>query len=339
MGKKKHNYNKGTRNDGQLIAVCFTYNMPDGENEIPATLPFKINTTVKGIHRVRYYCYQWERGGNSERLHVQGFVIFHEKLRFKQIKKKIFENERIHIEGKSPNSTNEQARAYCMKIDTRVENTEPVEWGEFPETVRGKRTDLDEALDEVKLGISPEEFRLKHSSVASRCMTYFNQIFSDRDKLLSAASYRTVDNRLYWGPPGSGKTSRVFAEVQKDFGSIAHVYVVSPSASTIWYCGYSGHPVVLLDDFGSDWNGVMPITTLLRFLDRYPFKLEVKGSHTYLATSRIYITSNEPPYMWYPKASGDHMNALLRRLSGNLGRIVKIGDDNDDNYDAFLENM
>lgn len=53
---------------------------------------------------------------------------------------------------------------------------------------------------------------------------------------------------------------------------------------------------------------------LLRWLDRYPCIVEVKGSSTVLSAETIWITSNLPPESWYPDLDQETFLALRRRL-------------------------
>ncbi len=57
---------------------------------------------------------------------------------------------------------------------------------------------------------------------------------------------------------------------------------------------------------------------LLRWFDRYPVSVEVKGSSRPLNATRIWITSNVAPIDWYRRdgqfLDEETLNALLRRL-------------------------
>lgn len=75
--------------------------------------------------------------------------------------------------------------------------------------------------------------------------------------------------------------------------------------------GYRGQTNVVIDEF----RGVVNISHLLRWLDRYPVIVEVKGSSTVLCAEKIWITSNLHPREWYPDLDQATMEALLRRLT------------------------
>lgn len=114
--------------------------------------------------------------------------------------------------------------------------------------------------------------------------------------------------RVYWGSTGTGKTHRAWEEAK----AMGAVYIKSPS--TKWWDGYKGQEQVILDEF----DGQIGITHLLRWLDKYPCSVEIKGGQVPLKALHFWITSNKRPEEWYPatvnSASGAQVSALLARL-------------------------
>lgn len=53
---------------------------------------------------------------------------------------------------------------------------------------------------------------------------------------------------------------------------------------------------------------------MLRWLDRYPVRVEVKGSSRPLVATKFWITSNVEPRKWYPDLDLETIDALMRRL-------------------------
>lgn len=80
-----------------------------------------------------------------------------------------------------------------------------------------------------------------------------------------------------------------------------------PGGNNLWFDGYDGQSVLIIDDF----SGWIKYRFLLRLLDGYQVRLEVKGSHTWAAWTEVYITSNVPPEGWYERGAPPE---LLRRL-------------------------
>jgi len=107
---------------------------------------------------------------------------------------------------------------------------------------------------------------------------------------------------VFWGRSGSGKSRRAWEEAGLD------AYPKDPR--TKFWCGYRGQVNVVIDEF----RGGIDIGHLLRWLDRYPVIVEIKGSSTVLSAERIWITSNIPPESWYPDVDAETMVALKRRL-------------------------
>jgi hypothetical protein len=53
---------------------------------------------------------------------------------------------------------------------------------------------------------------------------------------------------------------------------------------------------------------------LLRWFDRYPVRVEIKGSSRPSHVERVWITSNVDPRSWYPELDLSTQEALMRRL-------------------------
>jgi len=112
---------------------------------------------------------------------------------------------------------------------------------------------------------------------------------------------------VYWGSTGVGKSKRAWEEA----GSAA--YSKDPR-SKFWF-GYKQQPNVIIDEF----RGGIDVAHILRWLDRYPVTVELKGSSTPLYAQNFWITSNLHPQDWYPDLDAETKAALIRRLN-----IIKI---------------
>lgn len=143
----------------------------------------------------------------------------------------------------------------------------------------GKRSDIDTVRDMVKSGCTRQELY----DVAGSYQAYrFGEI-----GLNLYAKHREGPSRNIWrwGLAGVGKTRWVF----DNFGDI---YVKD---GTQWWDGYEGQEVILIDDFDGRW----PYRDLLRLLDRYPYRAQVKGSYVVVNSTVIVITCEHPPdYFW-----------------------------------------
>jgi len=79
-----------------------------------------------------------------------------------------------------------------------------------------------------------------------------------------------------------------------------------------WWDGYSGQPVVVIDEF----YGWLGYDFLLRLLDRYSFAVETKGGSVSFTSKLVIFTSNKPPSEWYRNIQD--LGPLLRRIGGRI---------------------
>jgi len=87
--------------------------------------------------------------------------------------------------------------------------------------------------------------------------------------------------------------------------------------NTKFWCGYVDQEHVVIDEF----RGRIDISHLLRWLDRYPVNVELKGSSIPLRAKTIWVTSNLNVDEWYPEVDSQTLDALKRRI-----KITKFSD-------------
>lgn len=107
---------------------------------------------------------------------------------------------------------------------------------------------------------------------------------------------------VFWGRTGTGKSRRAW--------ELAGVDSYPKDPNTKFWCGYQGQKNVVVDEF----RGNISISNMLRWLDRYPVSVEIKGSSRPLLAENFWITSNVEPKYWYPDLDNDTWEALQRRL-------------------------
>ncbi len=119
---------------------------------------------------------------------------------------------------------------------------------------------------------------------------------------------------ILWGEAGSGKSRHVW---ELD----AEVYPVpNPNGGSLWFDGYVGQDVVLLDDF----YGWCPLHLLLKMADRYPLQVPIKGGHTEFVAKSLYITSNKPWREWYKwDELGNQLMAAFERRIVSCVKMIK----------------
>nr|WAE42759.1 MAG: replication associated protein [Cressdnaviricota sp.] len=189
-------------------------------------------------------------------------------------------------------SRSEAANDYVWKEDSRIEETQ-FEFGSQPIRVNAS-VDWEHVWTAAKSG------DLMSIPARIRVVSYrtIRAIAAANDSC--GAIVRKV--MVFWGPTGTGKSRRAWDE-----GGLAS-YCKDPR--TKFWCGYQGEENVIIDEF----RGGIDISHLLRWTDRYPVRVEVKGSSMPLVASTIWITSNLDPRNWYPDIDYQTRDALMRRL-------------------------
>lgn len=186
----------------------------------------------------------------------------------------------------------EAAEQYVWKLDTAIANTQ-FEFGTKP-LQRNNSKDWEEIRTKAITG----QLMDIPADIYVRCYNQLKRIQSDH--LQPIALTRTV--HVFWGKSGTGKSRRAWDEAGMD------AYPKDPR--TKFWDGYNGHQHVVIDEF----RGGIDISHVLRWLDRYPVIVEIKGSSTVLKAETIWITSNIEPFYWYPDLDMETRTALLRRM-------------------------
>lgn len=107
---------------------------------------------------------------------------------------------------------------------------------------------------------------------------------------------------VYWGATGTGKSRSAWSEAGLE------AYPKDPR--TKWWDGYLDQENVVIDEF----RGSIDPSHMLRWLDRYPVLVEIKGSSVPLKAKKIWIMSNISPDEWYPDLDEETKKALRRRM-------------------------
>ncbi|QUS52599.1 replication protein [Mute swan feces associated circular virus 6] len=264
----------------QSVNWCFTLNNYTSE-EVSALKSLKC----------RYMCLGFEEKSTK---HIQGFVQFETRERLTKWKKI---NKRIHAE--IMRGSVEQAITYCKKDGTFEERGEYVK--------QGKRNDILEA-------------KKKCAEVGMRALlegetTYNNQTLTVCEKFLKYCEKRRhFKPEVVWiyGESGAGKTKYVEEKCAEVFAE-DDIYWKD---STKWWDGYDRHPVTVMDDFRAS---NMKMNELLKLIDRYPHRLEVKGGFRQMLSKKIYITTIQHPKDVY-NLPEEPISQLLRRID----TIIKV---------------
>lgn len=231
--------------------------------------------------------------------HIQGCVTFKTPIRFKKACTLLGG----HLTR--PKHLN-AARKYCMKDgDYQI----------IGQLEQGKRTDLLAVYDSITEGKSLREIANSHPSEFMKYHGGISRLIS----LQSDDTPRTTKPFVIWlyGATGTGKTRYAF-----------HTYkdIWNSSGSSTFFNGYRNQPCVLWDDFRGSF---CTFAYMLKLLDRYPMKVNVKHGFKEWNPKVCIITSSKGPKEVYDKCTEDQ-NQLYRRIDC----VVRFNDVN--NYDGLF---
>lgn len=228
---------------------------------------------------------QLERGASGY-IHWQVLVVYHQKVTVTRVKETF--GPQCHVEL----SRSDAANAYVWKEESRVGHQ--FELGQLP-LKRNSKADWDTILKNAK--------NQKLDDIpADIVVRYYNSLKKiGVDSMTPDAQVKEV--YVYWGTTGTGKSRKAWEEASWD------AFPKDPNSK--FWDGYHGQENVVVDEF----RGAISISHMLRWLDRYPTIVEVKGSSVVFKAKRIWITSNLPPEMWYPDLDQETFSALKRRFT------------------------
>lgn len=256
---------------------------------------------------MNYLVYQQEKCPTTNKLHYQGYCELLKKKNIVGIKR-LLGSDSVHIERRR--GTAAGAIKYCKKEETRY--MPPQEFGK--PKVQGKRSDLDEIKTQIKAGATFDK-------IAWQCTNYQSLQMARALCALREPSHEFKPKKVYWiyGPTGKGKT-RLAYHICKE-GQTWH------ADSKRWFCGYYGQKYALIDELrAKNW----PYDLMLKLLDGYQRKLDVKNSKTIWSPEVVVITCPLPPERIYAGqlAYQGSIDQLLRRITN----LINIEDFNIDDH-------
>nr|QXP07614.1 MAG: replication associated protein [Arizlama virus] len=273
----------------QALNWCFTYNNP------PCPLSLHL------MPKLSYGIYGDEIAPTTGTPHFQGYLQFSSKVRLGKLTKLIPGAHFSVARG-----TCQQNIDYCSKSGSVHTFGEPTH---RPAT-SGVSSDLESACAAISDGVRMRE-------IAER----YPKLYVHRNKGLEALARMIYTPNLRLGlrttvlvgPTGSGKTRWAY-----DHHPPESIYKLDQNMNgSLWFDGYSGQDVLLIDDF----NGWIEFRQLLNILDIYPYLCQIKGSSVYARWTKIIITSEFDPDHWYGQARGDQ-----RQLTRRIGEVIHMTD-------------
>jgi len=254
---------------------------------------------------------QLEKGGNTERIHIQGYIWFKSNVSHTTVKAFLALND---YHGTLAKGTLKKNFDYCTKSDTKLAGFDTVICGNVPS--QGERTDLKAACEQVK-----ERFGLQ-KLIEEEPMVY---VRNHRGLEKVAAHWarkrvpqmRMVTTIVLHGDPDGGKS---YTASQSDIDR--EIYNVPYSeGNTTWFDNYNGERTIVLEDF----SGGISYRYLLRILDGYRLQIAVKGGFFPAAWSRVIITTNVNPQDWYSATNkrGQEQNRWSNDYDQRIGSLER----------------
>lgn len=266
-----------TNNKSRTRTWCFTLNNP---TEL-LTLP---EETIK------YAVWQKEQGAQGTP-HYQGYIRFKSQRTFDQVRKLI---PGAHLEV--ARGTDQDNRTYCTKVEGRLEG--PWEIGELPDG-QGKRNDWQDIKEMVKAQKTAEE-------IADKYPGQYVRHGPGIEMLRGVFTKKRTEMPMVWvmyGPPGYGKSHLAVETVGPS------AYMKMPDK---WWDGYEGQDAVIFDDF----HGCFPYGEMKLLCDKREYRGQVKGRYVVVPATKIVITTNVWPEMWWDLSKEKiDWQAMVRRVN------------------------
>lgn len=241
---------------------------------------------------MKYLVYGREVCPKTNKQHLQGYCEFKNPVEFSTAKR-ILGGDETHLASRYKESTALKASDYCKK------DGDFVEFGTISKP-SGKRTDLDNAVEDLEHGFTIKETALNNPVVYikyHRGLEKFRSLFIEPRE-------RAPEVIVLFGSTGTGKSKRA-RELVSDY------WVWTPQRGE-WFDGYDGHHNVIFEEFRGKEH--ISYGFLLTLLDRYECPVQVKGGTTEFIASKIVITSPTHPRWWYENLPNDSIDQLLRRI-------------------------
>jgi hypothetical protein len=118
---------------------------------------------------------------------------------------------------------------------------------------------------------------------------------------------RYVHVEIWWGNASAGKTYTVYSM----FGD-SNIYMKKPCGGR-WFDGYTGQPVLLLDDFDSDHANIQEV---ISWCDRHTNRLSVRGGSVPSQWTTVIFTSTTDPKDWWPNESENKREEFFDLVCG-----------------------
>lgn len=203
--------------------------------------------------------------GDSGTPHLQGFITFEKNMRLSAVTK-LFQAHWTPARG-----TAEQNFKYCSKQGNFIEEGKrPMSAAEKGLKEQHRWSKIKELAKSGKLDDIEPKVYVTHYTTLKKIA---------KDNMTKPSNLDTVCGRWYYGPAGTGKTTKAREEFPNAF----------IKSRDRWWDGYQGEEVVIMDDM--DKYCVALGGLLKDWGDKWSFKAESKGSVEWIRPKQFIVTS------------------------------------------------
>lgn len=236
-----------------------------------------------------YIHFQEEEAPTTGRHHLQGYVLLKCRKETRWMENHFLPNCTYKIMRGSIQSNED----YTTKEETRVEGGMQFTWGVRPK--EDDEEDCPKPSELRKLGVQWLD-KIKHEGYIApkdipSCLLQAPGFLNAYKTLTASCTGPKRDGLKILtliGPPGSGKSHAVakyFPHAGRWLDGNAGNWFLNPMAETMVFEEFDGSKI--------------GIQAMKKFLDPYPYAFEVKGYTYPVMATRVIITSNIPPCLWY----------------------------------------
>lgn len=282
-------------------------------------------TTGKGAEvEVTFICGQEEMCPTTGSWHKHVYIEFKNKVKFTTLKNKYPE---LHIESRK--GTAEEARHYAQKDmdcekfpskqgELRNDDGQRFSFGTISDTKPGKRTDLENAITDIRAGMKRKDLAEKHGSTVVKYHKGLETLarwaridLEDED----FDQFQERDCYIWFGVAGCGKSLAAKHIMGDDYFNLDYYKPQKNNAGLYSFENYMDQKWILLEEFNGKQMGDDILKEMMEpgrvMLPGRGSGSSVLGRHT-----GVIITSNKDPETWYDKPTDNykvHWDAIQRR--------------------------
>lgn len=268
---------------------------------------------LQEVNELKRYVHQEEKCPRTGRLHMQAYFETKQRYTFSQFQNILSNNGWSNPSTRSCEATPYANYQYCTKEDSSTGRFRFVR-GEFtqPRSVRREELKSNRAalISDIKAGRSEHYIASNYANEYLQRSRGIPQLIRILGNTEAKSNRQSIGVLILSGSTGIGKSfwARQWAHFHRK--SLYSLPMPTRAGATVWFDGYMGQEVLLIDDLGYDDNEKMLISRqdMLRILDTYKLQVQTKGGFVWALWKYVIITTN-----YYDVFQGDP--ALTRRIT------------------------